>query len=139
MKNFAKKIFKKKIIIIWTVFDVLFLFILIPLGFIISEMENKISGLSFLCFDFIAIFIYILFIRFIHIYRSELQFEVFTIFFMVGSFLGIIVLIFQMIEDLYTGSLLMFFMINIFFTNLYARFYLWEKFENRLQKKKKDV
>jgi FlaA1/EpsC-like NDP-sugar epimerase len=133
MEDFLKRILGNTILRIWTIIDVLFLFVIIPFDFIISKDENKISGLSFLCFEIIVIFVYNFFIRHIE-YRSEISFEIFTIFCIVGSIIGIGVIIIQMIEDIYRGSLTMFFMINILFINVYE----WLNLRKRKRKRLKD-
>jgi FlaA1/EpsC-like NDP-sugar epimerase len=132
MEDFLRKILGNTIVRIWTIIDVLFLFVIIPFGFIISKDENKISGLSFLSFEIIVIFVYNFFIRHIE-YRSEISFEIFTILCIVGSIIGVGVLIIQMIEDIYRGSLTMFFMINILFINIYGRLKLGKKIKKRLK------
>jgi hypothetical protein len=130
MKILLKDIFAKTIIKILVGIDIIFLFILIPLGFILSKEPNKISLLIFVIFDFITICFFVFFVQINHKYRSELQFEIFTMFFMVGSFLGMIPLFFLMIKELLIGSIFTFLFLNLFFICLYTRIYLWEKHDN---------
>ncbi len=70
---------------------------------------------------------------------SQLVFEVFTIFFMLGSFLGLITIIVNPVRESFLYSVLLIPMINLFFITLYIRFSVWkiDRKKDYLEKKRK--
>jgi signal transduction histidine kinase len=109
---------------------------------VLSKMETfekiKLSlilfGFGILCTLLFSLFLYI------NYQFSEIRFQVFTMFFLVGSFVGIIVIIMNLLKDdtIYLSLTIPF--INLFFLCFYIRIYIWkidrEKYmENKKQKK----
>jgi hypothetical protein len=113
---------------------------------IFSNMETfeglifslSIFALGIFCLIFFALLFYIIY------HFNELTFQIFTIFFMIGSFVGIIVSCVNLLKDDPIMLSIIIPLINVLFLCLYIRIHIWKidrgkYIENRMQNKfKKD-
>ena len=128
----------------WNIFIINFVIdivlVILPLIFSSQEMPDRLI-ISLACFSFgiiaslsMALFLYVNF------QSSELRFQVFTMFFLIGTLLGIIVMAVNAFYNDFIVFSLMILPVNIFFICLYSRLHIWkidydEYMENKRQNK----